>query len=178
MHSWQKKSLLDSRDKLLSINANIGIYWPTRVRCFFYQNAKVQKAPKHDFWTDWSVFGAFVKKTHVATRTVNFCQLVPILSHVGAMRYTRIKNFKKHQTHDFWTDWSVLGAFVAKDHFATRAANFCELIPILPHVGAKLYSGIKKFKKHENMIFGHIGVCWVHSWQKLTSLLARRTFVN
>ena len=28
-----KNSLRDSRDKLLSINANIGIFWHTRVRC-------------------------------------------------------------------------------------------------------------------------------------------------
>ncbi len=50
-----------------------------------YRNQKVQKAPKHDFSTYWSVLGAFVAKTHFATRAVNFCQLMPILPHVGAM---------------------------------------------------------------------------------------------
>jgi hypothetical protein len=65
----------------------------------------------------------------------------------------RNKKVQKAPKHGFWTYWSVLGAFVAKTHFATRAANFCQLIPILPHVSAKLYTGIKKFKKHKNMIF-------------------------
>jgi hypothetical protein len=108
-----KNSLRDSRGELLSINANIG----TRGCDVFYWNQKVQKEPKHDFWTYWS----------------------------------------------------VLGAFVAKTHFVIRAANFCQLMPILAHQGAMFCTGIKKFEKSQNMIFGHIGVYWVRSWQKLTS---------
>jgi hypothetical protein len=37
---------------------------------------------------------------------------------------------------------------------------------------------MKKFRKHKIMIFGHIGVYWVCSWQELTSWFARWTFVN
>jgi hypothetical protein len=36
-------------------------------------------------------------------------------------------------------------------------------------VGAMFLTGMKKFKKFKNMIFGHIGVYWVLSWQKITS---------
>jgi hypothetical protein len=73
----------------------------------------------------------------------------------------RNQKVQKAPKHDFWTYWSLLGALMAKTHFATRAANFCQLMPILPLVGALFLTGIKKFKKHLNMIFGHIGVYWV-----------------
>jgi hypothetical protein len=76
-----KNSLRDSRGELLSINADIA----TRGCDVIDHNEKVQKAPKHDFWIYWSVLGAFVAKTHFATRAMNFCQLMPILPHVGAM---------------------------------------------------------------------------------------------
>jgi hypothetical protein len=33
---------------------------------------------------------------------------------------------------------------------------------------------MQKFKNHKNMIFGHIGVHWVRSWQELTFWFARR----
>jgi hypothetical protein len=75
---------------------------------------------------------------------------------------------QKPQKHDFWTYWSVLDAFVAKNHIVIRAANFCQLMPILGHVGVKFFTGMQKFKNHKNMIFGHIGVHWVRSWQELT----------
>jgi hypothetical protein len=91
----------------------------------------------------------------------------------GCDVFSRNQKVQKAPKHDFWTYWSVLGAFMAKTHFATRAANFCQLMPILPLVGAMFLAGIKKFKKHQNMIFGHIGVYWVRSWQKLSSRLAR-----
>ncbi|WP_284198460.1 hypothetical protein, partial [Chitinimonas prasina] len=79
-----KNSLRDSRGELLPINANIAIFG-THGCVVFDRNEKVQKAPKHDFWTYWSVLGAFVAKTYFATRAANFCQLMPILPHVGAM---------------------------------------------------------------------------------------------
>ena len=110
-----KNSLRDSRGELLSLNAIIG----TRGCDVIYQNQKVQKAPKHDFWAYWSVLGAFVAKAH-----------------------------------------------------------FCQLMPILPHVGALFLTGTKQLRKQKNIIFGHIGVYWVRSWKKLTSWFARRTFVN
>jgi hypothetical protein len=208
----------------LSINADI----TTRGCVVFNRNEKVQKAPKHAFWTYWIALGAFVAKTHFATRAANFCQLMSILPHVGAMKYTGIKMFKKHLNMIF-RHWSVLGAFVAKTHFATRVANFCQLMPILPLVGALFLTGTKMFKKHQNMvfdilecigcvrgknslrdsrgdllrinadiatrgcvvfnqmkkckkhlnmIFGHIVLYWVRSWQKLTSRLAQRPFAN
>jgi hypothetical protein len=108
-----KNSLRDTRDELLSINANIGRYGCD----VFDRNEKVKKAAKHDFWTYWSVLVGFVAKTHFVIRATNFCQLMPILADMGVMFLTAMKNFKKQQ----------------------------------------------------NMIFGHTGVYWVRSWQKLTS---------
>jgi hypothetical protein len=76
-----ENSFRDSRDELLLINADIA----TRGCDVIYRNQKVQKAPKHDFWTYWSVLGALMAETHFATRGANFCQLMPILPHVGRM---------------------------------------------------------------------------------------------
>ena len=69
-----------------------------------------------------------------------------------------IQKVQKASIHDFWIYRSVLGVFTAKIHFATRAADFCQLTPILSHVGVLFLTGMKEFKEHENMIFGHIGV--------------------
>ncbi len=121
-----KNSLRDSRGELLSINNNVAIYWPTRVRCF---------------WPEW-------------------------------------KNLKKHQNRSFGHIGVHWHQFVAKTHFVISEANFCQLMPILVHEGAMFLNGMKNFKMHQNMIFGHIGVYWVRSWQKLTSWFPRRTFVN
>ena len=91
------------------------------------------------------------------------------------MFYDRNEKVQKALKLDFWTCWSVflLGAFVAKTHFVTRAANFCQLMPILAYIEPPrvrcFMTGMKKLKKHQNMIFGHVGVYWVRSWQKLTS---------
>ena len=82
-----KNSLRDSRGELLSINAIIG----PRGYDIFDQNEKVQKTPKHDFWTYWSVLGAFVAKTHFVIHVANFCQLMPILADTGAMFLTGMK---------------------------------------------------------------------------------------
>jgi hypothetical protein len=88
---------------------------------FFDWNEKVQKAPKQDFWTYWSVFGAFVAKTHLVNRAANLCQLVPKLAYIEP---SRVRCF---------------------------------------------LTGMKKFENHQNMISGHIGAYWVRSRQKLTS---------
>ena len=160
-----KNSLRDSRGELLSINADIA----TRGCVVFNRNEKVQKAPKHDFWTYWSVGGAFVAKNHFVIRAG---ELLSITANIGIGRcdvFHRNESVQKAPKHDFWTYWSVLGAFVAKNHFVIRAANFCQLMPILAHVGAMFFTGMKKFQKHQNMIFGHIGEYWVRSWQKITS---------
>jgi hypothetical protein len=88
------------------------------------------------------------------------------------MFLTGMKKFKNHQKNNFWTYWSVLGAFVAKTHFVIRPATFCQLMLILAYFGPHgwdVFDRNKMFKKHQNMIFGHIGVYWVRSWQKLTS---------
>jgi hypothetical protein len=61
---------------------------------------------------------------------------MPILAHTGAMFYSGMKKFKKAPKHDFWTYWSVFGAFVAKTHFLIRAGNICQLMPIMAHTGA------------------------------------------
>ena len=71
-----RKSHRDSRVELLSINANIG----TGGCDVFDRNEKVHKASKNDFWTYWSVVGAFVEKNHFVIRAANFCQLLPILA--------------------------------------------------------------------------------------------------
>ena len=97
---------------------------------------------------------------------------MPILAYIGT-RWCDVldRNEKVQQAtkHDFWTYWRVLGAFVAENHIVIRVLNFCQLMPILAQVGAMFFTGMKKFNKHQNMIFGHIGVYWVRSWQKITS---------
>jgi hypothetical protein len=149
----------------LSINADIG----TRACVVFNRYEKLLKGEKLDFLTYWRVLRVFVTKTHFVTRAANFCQLMPILAHVGATLYNGTKKLEKHQKHDFWTHWSVLGAFVAKTHFVARAANFCQLMTILAHVRALFLTGMKKLEKHQKIIFGQIGVYWVRPWQKLNS---------
>jgi hypothetical protein len=92
-----------------------------------------------------------------------------MLSPHGCDVFDRNEKVQKAQKHDFLTYCSVLGAFVAKTHFVIRATNFCQLMPILAHEGALFLTGMKKFKKRQNMIFAHILVYWHHSWKKLTS---------
>jgi hypothetical protein len=111
-----KNSLRDSHEDLLSIYANIGIYWAPTGAMFFGRNEKVQKAPKHDFWTYWSVLGAFVAKTHLVNRAANLCQLVPILAYI-----------EPSLVRCFWPEW--------KSSKSTKTWFF----------------------------FGHIGVYWVRS---------------
>src|SRR5512136_1629129 len=104
----------------------------------FLTGMKRSKEPQHDFWTYLSVFGAFVAKTHFVIRAANFCQLMPILVYIGPHRcdvFDRNEKVQKAPQHDFWTYWGVLGAFVAKTHFVLRAANFCQLTPILVYIG-------------------------------------------
>jgi hypothetical protein len=87
--------------------------------------------------------------------------------------FNRNEKLQKTPKHDFWTYCSVLGAFVAETHFVIRAANICQLMPILAYIGTHgcevFDRNEKNFKKHQNMSFGHIGLYWVRSWQKLTS---------
>ncbi|MCL0173125.1 hypothetical protein M2T32_27870, partial [Klebsiella pneumoniae] len=89
----------DSRVELLSINANIAPH-----DCdVFDRNEKVQKEPKHDFWTYWSVLGAFVAKTHFVIRAANFYQLMPILVYIGRHRcdvFDRNEKDQKAPQHD------------------------------------------------------------------------------
>jgi hypothetical protein len=130
-----KKSLRDSRGELLSISANIG----TGGCDVFHRNEKVQKAPKHDFWTYLSVLGALVAKNHFVIRAANFCQLMPLLAYNCTDVcdvFHRNEKVQKSPKHDIWTYWSVLGVFVGKNHFVIRAANFCQFLPILAQVGA------------------------------------------
>jgi hypothetical protein len=120
----------------LSINAIIG----SRGYDIFDQNEKVQITPNHDFWTYWSVLDAFVAKTPYVIRATNFCQLMPILAYFrthGCDVVDRNEKVQKDPKHDFCTYWSVLGAFAAKTQFVIRVANFCQLMPLLAHVGTK-----------------------------------------
>jgi hypothetical protein len=117
-----KKSFRDSRGEYLSINANIGTYGCK----VFDWNKKVPKAPKQDFWTNWSELGAFVAKNNFVIRAVNICQLMPILAYIGTRGcevFDRNEKVQKAPKQDFWKIWSVLGAFVAKkitSQFARR----------------------------------------------------------
>jgi hypothetical protein len=88
-----KNSLRDSRGELLSINTIIG----TRVCDIFDRNEKVQKTPKHDFWTYWSVLGAFATKTDYVIRAANFCQLIPIWAYIGTHGYDAFDRNEKVQ---------------------------------------------------------------------------------
>jgi hypothetical protein len=113
-----------------------------------------------------------VAENHIVIRVLNFCQLMPILAYIGTRgcdAFDRNEKVQKAPKHDFWTYWRVLGAFVAENHIVIRVLNFCRLMPILAQVGAMFFTGMKKFNKHQNMIFGHIGVYWVRSWQKIIS---------
>jgi hypothetical protein len=94
------------------------------------------------------VLGAFAAKNHFVIRAANFCQLMPILAFIGTRGcYVLHRNDKvqKAPKQDFWIYWSVLGAFVAKNHFVIRAAILCKLMPILALVGATFFTVIKKF---------------------------------
>jgi hypothetical protein len=110
----------------MPILAHIG----THVCDVFDRNEKVQKAPKRDFWTYWSVLCGFVAKTHFVIRAANFCHIMLILAYIGTHEcdvFDPNEKVKKAPKRDFWTYWSVLGAFVAKTHFVIRAANFCQI---------------------------------------------------
>src|SRR5512141_2736342 len=92
---------------------------------FLTEMKRFQKAPKLDFWTYWSVLGAFVAKTHFVIRAANFCELMPILAFIGPHGcdvFDSSEKVQKAPKLDFWTYWSVLGAFVAKttSFFARR----------------------------------------------------------
>src|SRR5512133_3502416 len=150
-----KNILLDSRGELLSINANIAPHGCD----VFDQNKKVRKAPKHDFWTYWSVLGAFVAKTHFWIRAANFCQLMPILAYIGSHWcdvFKRNENVQKAPKHDFRTYRSVLGTIVATTHFVNRPANFCQLMPILAYIGAHrcdVFDRSEKVQKAPKYVF-------------------------
>ena len=118
-----KNSLRDTRGELLSINANIGPHGCD----VFDRNEKVQKSPKHDFWTYLSVLCPFVAKTHLVIRAATFCQLMLILAYFGPHGcdvFDRNENVQKAPKHDFWTYWSVFGAFVAKTHYVIHGEHF------------------------------------------------------
>src|SRR5512132_3592356 len=118
-----KNLLLDSRGELLSIKANIAPHGCD----VFDRKENVQKAPKHDFWTYWSVLGAFVAKTYFLIRAASFCQLMPILAYIGSHGcdvFDRDEKVQNAPKQDFLTYWRVLGPFWAKPHFWIRAATF------------------------------------------------------
>ena len=84
----------------MSINAIIG----PRGYDIVDQNEKVQKTPKHDFWTYWSVLGAFEEKNPFVIRATNFCQLMPILAYFGTHGcdvYDRNEKVQNAPKHDF-----------------------------------------------------------------------------
>jgi hypothetical protein len=112
-----------------------------------------------------------VAKTYFLIRAADFCQLMPILAYIGSHGcdvFDRKEKVQKAPKHDFWTYWSVLGAFLLKTHFWIRAAYFCQLMPILAYIGPH---GCVVFDRNEKAQKApkHIGVYCVRSWQKLTS---------
>jgi hypothetical protein len=161
-----KNSLRDSRDELLSINANIGICWAPRV-WYYWPDWKSSKSTKTRFLDILECIGCVRGKNSLRDSRG---ELLSINANIGIYRaptgaifLTRLKKFKKHQNMIFWTYWSVLGAFVAK-----TLTNFCQLMPILAYIEHRrvrcFLTGMKKFKKHQNKTFGHIGVYLVLSW--------------
>jgi hypothetical protein len=92
----------------------------------------------------------------------------------------------------FWPEWKSLkstqtwfldileciGCVRGKNSLRDSRGELLSINAKLADTGAMLLTGMKKFKKKQNMIFAHIGVYWVRSWQKLASWFARRTFVN
>ena len=60
-----------------------------------------------------------------------------ILAYIGPRGghvFDRNDKDQKSPKHDFCKYWSELGALGAKTHFVIRAANFCQLMPILVYV--------------------------------------------
>ncbi len=55
----------------------------------------------------------------------------------GCDVFYRNKIFQKTPKHEFLKYWSGLGAFVSKNLSVTRAAKFCELMPILAYIGTR-----------------------------------------
>jgi hypothetical protein len=170
-----KNSLRDSRGDLLSI-IPILAYIGTHGCDVFDRNEKVEKAPKRDFWTYWSVLGAFVAKTHFVIRAANFCQLMHILAHTGPNEcdvFDRNEKVRKAAKHDFCKYWSELGALVAKTHFVIRAANFCQLMPILAYVGTHecdVFDRNEKVRKAAKHDF------WTY-WSVMGAFVAKTHFV-
>jgi hypothetical protein len=79
-------------------------YVGTRGCVVFHRNEKVQKAPKHDFWTYWSVLGSSVSKNYSVTRAANFSQLMPILAYIGTCGcdvFHRNEKVQKAHKHGF-----------------------------------------------------------------------------
>ncbi len=87
------------------------------------------------------------QKITFVIRAANFCQLMPMLAHTGAMFLTGMKMFKKHQSMIF----GQIGVYWVRSWqnltFVIRAANFCQLMPMLAHEGAMFLTEIKKFEK-------------------------------
>src|SRR5512139_2515872 len=61
----------------------------------FDQNENVQKVPKHDFWTDWSVLGAFVAKTHFRDSLGELLSINANVGPHGCDVFDRNENFQK-----------------------------------------------------------------------------------
>jgi hypothetical protein len=142
-----KNTLRDSRGEHLSINANIGPHGCD----VFDRNEKVQKAPKYDFWTYWSVLGAFEAKTHFGIRAATFCQVMLIYAYFGPNGcdvFDRNEKVQKAPKYDFWTYWNVLGAFEAKTHFGIRAATFSQVMLIYAYLGP---NGCDVFDRNEKV---------------------------
>ena len=173
VRSWQKLTAWFARRTFI----NWCQYWHTRGRCFCPES-KSSKSTKIWFLDILECSGRVHGRNSLHDSCGELLSINTDIATRGCEVIYRNQKVQRARKYDFLTYWSVLGEFMTETHFATRAANFCELMPILPHLGAKLNTGIKKFKKHENMISWHIGLYWVRSWQKLTSLLARRTFLN
>src|SRR5512133_3201333 len=137
-----KNSLRDSRGVLLSINADIAI----RGCVVFNRNEKVQKAPKHGFWTYCTVLGAFVAKTHFATRAANFCQLMPILPLVGALFLTGTKSSKSTKTW-FLDILECIGCVRGKNSLRDSRGDLLRINVDIATRGCVVFNPTKKVQK-------------------------------
>jgi hypothetical protein len=140
----------------MSISANIGIYWALTGAMFL---TGMKKFKKHQnmifFWTYWSVLGAFVAKT-----LTNFCQFMPILAYIEPPRvrcfWLDSKSSKSIQT---WI-LDILECIGCVSSKNALRDSYEELLSTNANIGihwgptgAKFLTGMKKFKKHQNMIF-------------------------
>ena len=80
----------------------------------------------------------------------------------------RNQNAQKAPKHDLWT-LECIGCVRGKNSLRDSRGVLLSINADIAIRGCVVFNRNEKVKKHLNMVFGHIGVYWVRSWQKLTS---------